>query len=987
MPGRTWCLARGGWHVVGASLGGCVCVSEWAVNGARYERQCCSRPLRLDPVFRLCQSVWWVLRRGVRESSEPVVVVIVWTGGRSTLPRTPQSTMDEPVIKPEVGLDAVADAPSVKQSKPASLDTTGVPKLPVASSIGAPVVAFAYDQATPSGKKYQGVSFMYKVARWRATLYVKGGKTKHLGLYKNALDAAKAYDVAARQEFGANHPHVNFDKEGRPTGNVSFAYGGLNGEHHTHGAPELDSHWPRVGNSFQWAVAKFSAGVVSPEDIGTWHPHPPTPSEEDEQAGAYLDSHYGSLHPEPLLKGTKDSIAKEWNPIEKAAFECAINEVDKDFHVISKKVVTKSVRECVRYYYCVWKLQRSCQKWKKSRDDLMLKFQHEEQRRAVDVNRVHTPGRGGSVSHDGPGDSVGSTAAVSTKNDVKTEQFCLCRGPGIGFMLCCEKCELWFHGACIGLGTDEDSLQEDDEFECGNCTENGFPQFASGVGEKRTVKSLANERTVIWDSGKQALLPAEECPTVRNLIPFLQSHSNCRPFYGESEDDSDDQEGVKSNEEDHGGIDTMHNRTNGGKGKKGEGRHDEEDADEARRDFVLLTRADIQSRVLEKGVHKARALARIEDFAKRLEPWITPDSDSSSEDDCSDSVEEESSEESSDDVSDDSDDSDSDESDDSDDGSDGSSHSLGDANEANHGRYAGMGGHNALGAYAGVQYSEEESSEDSDSAVSEDEGLSPNGVDLYGNLMEFSRSDLERIRSGSKGALQYTNRLLPSAMSAHQAYAGTEKCGVKRPRDSDDKHCPKIVPLNTLPEGSQPWVRIAPWNGEQLGHSGNKVGHALSHEGGGRIKALVERIQAHRVAMGVASGSIVHLRKRMERLHGRPRLKRVKMGSDDSRVFTPKQFQTLMWQKWVTHNFLLKGLTPPPYAMHEAAGAGRQFRWSGLRCRSIGLIDGAIVAASPKHFEVYKSQISDLPLTSFNMPPCDVTTLFPPKKIGVNRNK
>jgi len=176
--------------------------------------------------------------------------------------------------------------------------------------------------------------------------------------------------------------------------------------------------------------------------------------------------------------------------------------------------------------------------------------------------------------------------------------------------------------------------------------------------------------------------------------------------------------------------------------------------------------------------------------------------------------------------------------------------------------------------------------------MSEDEGLSPNGVDLYGNLMEFSRSDLERIRSGSKGALRYTNRLMPSAMSTHQAYAGTEKCGVKRPRDSDDRHRPEVVPLNALPEGSQPWVRIAPWNGEQLGHPGNKVGHALSHERGGRIKALVERIQAHRVAMGVASGSIVHLRKRMERLHGKPRLKRVKTGSDDSRVFTPKQFQT-----------------------------------------------------------------------------------------------
>ena len=53
--------------VEGASRG-----RERVVEGARYERLCCSRPLRLDPVF---VSVGVVVGGG-RESSESVVVVV-----------------------------------------------------------------------------------------------------------------------------------------------------------------------------------------------------------------------------------------------------------------------------------------------------------------------------------------------------------------------------------------------------------------------------------------------------------------------------------------------------------------------------------------------------------------------------------------------------------------------------------------------------------------------------------------------------------------------------------------------------------------------------------------------------------------------------------------------------------------------------------------------------------------------------------------------
>jgi hypothetical protein len=43
----------------------------------------------------------------------------------------------------------------------------------------------------------------------------------------------------------------------------------------------------------------------------------------------------------------------------------------------------------------------------------------------------------------------------------KGARHCFCGGPNYGgFMLCCDTCELWFHGACVGTAKDSESLEK-----------------------------------------------------------------------------------------------------------------------------------------------------------------------------------------------------------------------------------------------------------------------------------------------------------------------------------------------------------------------------------------------------------------------------------------------------------------------------------------------------------------------------------------------
>jgi hypothetical protein len=52
----------------------------------------------------------------------------------------------------------------------------------------------------------------------------------------------------------------------------------------------------------------------------------------------------------------------------------------------------------------------------------------------------------------------------------KEDVYCICRGPEVGFMVCCDLCGEWFHGACVASNPaiDWDGV---DIYVCIDCSE------------------------------------------------------------------------------------------------------------------------------------------------------------------------------------------------------------------------------------------------------------------------------------------------------------------------------------------------------------------------------------------------------------------------------------------------------------------------------------------------------------------------------------
>lgn len=63
-----------------------------------------------------------------------------------------------------------------------------------------------------TSSKYKGVHFVKNRLRWQAYIKIHG-KTTHLGYFDSEVDAALAYDVAARKYFG-EFAALNFPLEG-----------------------------------------------------------------------------------------------------------------------------------------------------------------------------------------------------------------------------------------------------------------------------------------------------------------------------------------------------------------------------------------------------------------------------------------------------------------------------------------------------------------------------------------------------------------------------------------------------------------------------------------------------------------------------------------------------------------------------------------------------------------------------------------------------
>lgn len=118
------------------------------------------------------------------------------------------------------------------------------------------------------------------------------------------------------------------------------------------------------------------------------------------------------------------------------------------------------------------------------------------------------------------GDCVGITEAMSQtmsefvcdacqKAQQKTtrELYCLCRQPydESQFYICCDRCQDWFHGRCVGvLQTESESI---DEYKCPNCE----PQGAFNYANMRTLST-------------------RDYDELRKLLRQLQTHKSSWPF-------------------------------------------------------------------------------------------------------------------------------------------------------------------------------------------------------------------------------------------------------------------------------------------------------------------------------------------------------------------------------------------------------------------------------------------------------------------------
>ncbi|XP_053625011.1 nucleosome-remodeling factor subunit NURF301 [Plodia interpunctella] len=116
------------------------------------------------------------------------------------------------------------------------------------------------------------------------------------------------------------------------------------------------------------------------------------------------------------------------------------------------------------------------------------------------------------------GDCVGVTEEMSKtmeeyvcpdcrRAEETQELYCLCRQPydNSQFYICCDRCQDWFHGRCVGiLQSEADNI---DEYICPNCQKNNSVNYAN-------MKELSNK----------------DFENLKRLVKQIQLHKNAWPF-------------------------------------------------------------------------------------------------------------------------------------------------------------------------------------------------------------------------------------------------------------------------------------------------------------------------------------------------------------------------------------------------------------------------------------------------------------------------
>lgn len=116
------------------------------------------------------------------------------------------------------------------------------------------------------------------------------------------------------------------------------------------------------------------------------------------------------------------------------------------------------------------------------------------------------------------------------------ELYCSCRQPydESQFYICCDKCQDWFHGRCVGIVQSEAEFI--DEYICPQCQRNNSVNIANmkNLAENETIelKKLIKQIQVIMKTNEMKFLSCMSlliCALIIILL-LLQAHKSAWPF-------------------------------------------------------------------------------------------------------------------------------------------------------------------------------------------------------------------------------------------------------------------------------------------------------------------------------------------------------------------------------------------------------------------------------------------------------------------------